>query len=242
MPIGSAAHSTLTDLPIGAHYIAASGRVKIHDPAAPDTRGAIGAKGVMFDNVIHGSVIKVDKTTPADHPNCIWQPIYGLSIDILGEPAENVVVDPVNLAATVELTVGEQFRGNCKIRRFTVNRQGVWIVARGWGVAKLRVLDVQTSIPNTEIGYTWTTRPPVRPTRLHLVEAITAGTRAIPQGAVRVAAAIADAGWLWTTEVTPGTPLSIPNPQPGAGAIIDVLGATYTATAPNVLNWFLEPV
>lgn len=141
-------------------------------------------------------------------------------------------------AARLRLTVGAPEGGVDVVREFTLTRRGAWCSAAGWSTVNLEVLSVGAG---AEVGYAWTALQPPDAVPMMLFESIAPGTYPIPAGAARVATSGADAGWSWTTDDGgAGAPYVIPTPATGAGAVLLVLGATYTATANNVLAWHLE--
>jgi hypothetical protein len=142
-------------------------------------------------------------------------------------------------ACTVRLTVGSLDGGEAAID-FTLTRRGAWIDAASWGNAKLEILSCDSA---THV-FRWqfsTERPPQTPERLTLIREETAGTFAVPVGAVGVTLETADPTWGWSTDATGAGAVTLAQAIP-ATTKVDVLGASYAPSIANSAVWWIDPL
>lgn len=216
-------YGAILQLPPGGHSIQPSGR----------TKGGPGRIGQLFEANLIGAYTRRDWVGPGHRGQGLFEGVQGLAINLEAGSGGN--------AARLRLTTGAPFGGASKVVEFTLTPQGLWIVAAGWGNAKLEILTVEDD--DTETGtvvtWTWTNQPPRPPSRLRLVEAVGIGTFPIPNGAIRVATSASDPGWEYVTDDGSGA-LIVSQPQPGGGEPLRVLGATFTSTVAQPVTWLLE--
>ena len=202
----------------------------------PSWSGKAGKLGKLFEVTLTGAVLRLGSRSSE------WYgPVMGLTFNLLQRD------DASPAAARIRLELGSPRGGSLVVREFTLTRAGLWLVAAGWEHAKAEVIavgdDGAGDEPGTVVTTAWTTHPPRPPSRLLLVESITAtpaAGRPIPLGAVELATGAADAGWEWLTDQDGTGAVSVAQAQPGSGVVRRVLGARYLATAANTVTWFLE--
>lgn len=213
----------ILQLPHGGHSIQPSGR----------TKGGPGKIGQLFEANLIGAFTRRDWNGPGHRGQKLYEMVEGLAINLEEKSGGS--------AARLRLTTGAPYGGASKAIEFTLTPQGVWIVAAGWGNAKLEIVSVEDTNPETGtlISWTWTNRPPRPPSRLRLVEAVGVGTFPIPNGAIRVATSASDPAWEYVTNDGTGA-LVVSQPQPGGGALTDILGATFTSSVAQPVTWLLE--
>ena len=198
----------------------------------PSGTSTAGKTGKLFDCTLVNAVTKrMDQGPGGQH---LFEKIEGLALNLCKGDA-----------ARIRLISGAPYGGAELTRVFTLTPQGVWMVAAGWANASVFVDAVgdDTAGTGTVVGYTWTSHPPRPPSLLRLVETVAitgAAGVAIPEGAIQIATAVADPGWVWLTDQDGAGALAVPPPQPGGGGPHRVLGARYVSTVSQAVTWLLE--
>ncbi len=180
--------------------------------------GSRGTTGTLFE-------AGVDRYVPVDSTGTT-SPAAGLVLSLRsGDVAE------------LEIEVGRPGGGGLARRRVTLTRSGAWLSCAGWDTARASVTWLAAG---TVVTYAWTTWPPPSEFPLSLVEAVGAGERAIPDGAIDVAVNVDDAAWFWRTPLA--TTLDVAAPQVADGSLRPVLGARAVPSVPNTVTWRLQPL
>ena len=148
---------------------------------------------------------------------------------------------PGDSSATLLIELGRPIGGATVRRRTTLTPRGLWLSLVGWGTLKATVEQLHPSDgQKVEVGYAFLDAYCPNTIPMLLVEEVVAGTRPVPDGALRVAVATDDAGWSWSSGIGAGV-ATIPAPQVADGTLRPALGAWYTASGANTLCWELLP-